>query len=81
MKVPSPDFLALLRTMVEHGVDFIIVGGVSAVLHGAPITTFDLDWFIPAPLITSSTSFRPSGTWRPVTEGREIGSSPRTRHI
>ncbi len=43
MKVPSPDFLALLRTMVEHGVDFIIVGGVSAVLHGAPITTFDLD--------------------------------------
>jgi hypothetical protein len=23
MKVPSPDFLALLRTMVGHGVDFI----------------------------------------------------------
>jgi predicted nucleotidyltransferase len=43
MRVPSPDFLALLRTLVEHGVDFIIVGGVSAVLHGAPVTTFDLD--------------------------------------
>jgi predicted nucleotidyltransferase len=43
MRVPSPDFLALLRTLVEHGVDFIIVGGVSAVLHGVPITTFDLD--------------------------------------
>lgn len=43
MRAPSPDFLALLRTLVEHGVDFIIVGGVSAVLHGAPVTTFDLD--------------------------------------
>jgi len=29
--------------MVESGVDFIIVGGVSAVLQGAPVTTFDLD--------------------------------------
>lgn len=43
MKVPSPDFLAMLRTLVGYGVDFIIVGGVSAVLHGAPITTFYLD--------------------------------------
>ncbi len=43
MKVPSPDFVALLQTLVAHKVAFIIVGGVSAVLHGAPITTFDLD--------------------------------------
>lgn len=43
MRVPSPDFLALLQTLVEHGVDFIIVGGVCAVLHGAPVTTFDLE--------------------------------------
>ncbi|MBU4034879.1 MAG: hypothetical protein KKA35_00470 [Proteobacteria bacterium] len=43
MKVPSPDFLALLQNLVKHRVDFIIVGGVSAVLQGAPITTFDLD--------------------------------------
>jgi hypothetical protein len=43
MKVPSLDFLALLKTLVENKVDFIIVGGVSAVLHGSPITTFDLD--------------------------------------
>jgi len=26
MKVPSPDFLALLRILVEYGVDFIIEG-------------------------------------------------------
>jgi predicted nucleotidyltransferase len=43
MRVPSLDFLALLKTLDEHKVDFIIVGGVSAVLHGSPITTFDLD--------------------------------------
>jgi hypothetical protein len=43
MRVPSLDFLALLRILVAHGVDFIIVGGVSAVLQGAPISTFDLD--------------------------------------
>jgi hypothetical protein len=40
---PTPDYLALLRTLLEHGVDFIVVGGVAAVLHGAPIATFDLD--------------------------------------
>jgi hypothetical protein len=43
VKVSPIDFLALLRTLAEHGVDFIIVGGVSAVLHGVPLTTFDLD--------------------------------------
>jgi hypothetical protein len=37
------DFLALLRTLNEHGVEFIVVGGVAAVLHGAPVGTFDLD--------------------------------------
>jgi hypothetical protein len=40
---PKPDFLAILRTLREHGVDFIIVGGVAGVLHGAPLSTFDLD--------------------------------------
>jgi len=44
--VPSkakPDFQAILRTLTEHGVDFIVVGGICAVLHGAPLSTFDLD--------------------------------------
>jgi len=43
MRVHSPDFIALLKTMVEHKVDFIIAGGISAVPHGAPVTTLDLD--------------------------------------
>ena len=33
----------MLRTLAEHQVDFIVVGGVGAVLQGAPISTFDLD--------------------------------------
>jgi predicted nucleotidyltransferase len=40
---PKSDFLALLKTLLTHKVDFIVVGGVCAVLHGAPISTFDLD--------------------------------------
>ncbi len=39
----SPDFEALLKVLVEHRVDFIVVGGVCGVLHGAGIATFDLD--------------------------------------
>lgn len=38
-----PDLLLILRTLSEHDVEFIIVGGVCGVLHGAPISTFDLD--------------------------------------
>ena len=37
------DFQAILRTLAEHGVDYIVVGGVCAALHGAPVSTFDLD--------------------------------------
>ena len=40
---PTPDFLEIIRILSGHNVDFIIVGGVCAVLHGAPVTTFDLD--------------------------------------
>jgi len=41
--MPKPDYAAILRTLVEHGVDFIVVGGVGAALQGAPVTTFDID--------------------------------------
>ena len=33
----------LLRSLVEGNVEFIVVGGVAAVLEGAPVSTFDLD--------------------------------------
>ena len=40
---PKADFRQILRTLTEHHVKFIVVGGVSAVLQGVPFSTFDLD--------------------------------------
>jgi hypothetical protein len=37
------DFIKILKIFKTNDVEFIIVGGISAVLHGAPVTTFDLD--------------------------------------
>lgn len=34
---------ALLRALVSRGVDFVVIGGIAAVLHGSPLNTFDLD--------------------------------------
>lgn len=43
-------FLELIRTVVAHEVDAIVVGGIAAILHGAPVMTADLDLlFDPAP--------------------------------
>jgi predicted nucleotidyltransferase len=37
------DFRALLATLVGHGVEFIVVGGVAATVHGASRLTRDVD--------------------------------------
>lgn len=36
-------FRELLRALVDGEVEFVVVGGVAAVLEGAPVSTFDLD--------------------------------------
>jgi hypothetical protein len=41
--VHGTKFLEILRILLKHRVDFIVVGGVAALLHGAPLTTFDID--------------------------------------
>jgi predicted nucleotidyltransferase len=33
----------ILRELAAAGVDFVVIGGVAAVLHGAPVVTLDLD--------------------------------------
>jgi len=38
-----PKFKQALETLAHHEVAFVVVGGVAAVLAGAPISTFDLD--------------------------------------
>jgi hypothetical protein len=43
MPEPSANYLAILKILQQHEVKFIIVAGVCAVLHGAPLATFDLE--------------------------------------
>ena len=43
MDKPTADFFRILEVLTAHDVAFIIVGGVGAVLQGAPLSTFDLD--------------------------------------
>ena len=42
-QIVKPDYLELFRALGRAGVDYIVVGGVAAILEGAPITTLDLD--------------------------------------
>ena len=39
----EPSFREILEHLNKHEVEYIVVGGVAAVIQGAPITTFDLD--------------------------------------
>lgn len=39
----APRFLEALTVLARHDVELIVVGGVAAVLGGAPISTLDLD--------------------------------------
>jgi hypothetical protein len=45
--MPDGDFLKALGALREGGVEFAVVGGLAAVLNGAPVNTFDLD-IVPA---------------------------------
>jgi hypothetical protein len=33
----------LVITLAKHEVEFIVVGGMAAILRGTPVNTFDLD--------------------------------------
>jgi hypothetical protein len=37
------NFVTAVQTLVDAGVDFVIIGGWSAILHGSSHTTNDLD--------------------------------------
>lgn len=42
----NPSFREIVELLNQHGVEYIVVGGVAAVIQGAPVTTFDLDALI-----------------------------------
>ncbi|MDX2053440.1 MAG: hypothetical protein SFV15_13665 [Polyangiaceae bacterium] len=39
----SANLAGILQALVDAGVEFVLVGGAAAVVHGAPITTQDVD--------------------------------------
>lgn len=39
----AQSFQRIIELLEQHGVEYVVVGGVAAVLQGAPVTTFDLD--------------------------------------
>ena len=39
----TESFRRILEILEQHGVEYVVVGGVAAVLQGAPLTTFDID--------------------------------------
>jgi len=39
----EPDFFRIIEVLGRHRVDYILVGGLCGLLHGAPISTFDMD--------------------------------------
>lgn len=73
--LPTAKFLGLLRTLGHHRVDYIVVGGVAALLEGAPILTFDLDVLI---------ATEPENLDRLLAALRELGAryrDPAGRHL
>ncbi|HED00606.1 MAG TPA: hypothetical protein ENN18_09505 [Proteobacteria bacterium] len=42
-KPTGADLSAVLEGLIEAGVEFILVGGLAAVVQGAPVTTMDVD--------------------------------------
>ena len=41
------EYVQLLRLLTGAGVEFVVVGGTAAVLHGASMATYDLDVLMP----------------------------------
>jgi hypothetical protein len=42
----TDSFRRILEVLEQHGVEYVVVGGVAAVLQGAPVTTFDIDTLV-----------------------------------
>ena len=40
---PELDAQEILRRLTARGVDFVVIGGIAAILHGSPQATYDLD--------------------------------------
>src|SRR5579863_3118788 len=41
----QPELALLARVLNEHGLEAILIGNMAAALHGAPVSTVDIDLF------------------------------------
>ena len=41
----QPELALLARALNEHGLEAILIGNMAAALHGAPVSTIDIDFF------------------------------------
>ncbi len=41
----QPELALLARVLNEHGLEAILIGNMAAALHGAPVSTIDIDFF------------------------------------
>lgn len=74
-----PEFATILDVLSQHGVSFIVVGGVAAVLSGAPVNTLDTTCSSSALPRTSSASSLPwSSSMQSIAIPRAVGSNRRS---
>ncbi len=43
MPIPETDFRSIVRLLAESGIEFVVIGGVAAIAHGAGRVTYDVD--------------------------------------
>lgn len=70
----TPDLLAFVRVLSGGGVDYIIVGGVAAGIHGALRTTLDLDVVYSRVRAMSPALLPPSNPFSPTCAAHRPGS-------
>ncbi|MDZ7363935.1 MAG: nucleotidyl transferase AbiEii/AbiGii toxin family protein [candidate division KSB1 bacterium] len=46
MNMKTDSFIAVLKALHEHEVEYILIGGLAVILHGVPRLTEDLDIFV-----------------------------------
>ncbi|OAD22636.1 hypothetical protein THIOM_001550 [Candidatus Thiomargarita nelsonii] len=74
-KPKQADISALIESLISSGVEFIVVGGAAAVLHGAPTATVDLD------IVHRQTSDNVNRLMNVLTSLDTIYRDPAGRHI
>lgn len=54
----TQSFQRILELLERHRVEYVVVGGVAAVLRGAPVSTFDIDALIKVDAANAARLFR-----------------------